>query len=83
MLSDNLSKTGVAGRGADQNLLTKHVWATWGRLDCIHHDSYTCQSFKGSTGWPTKRINTTDHNFFGAVGILNHTKNLIWMQIII
>ena len=55
-------------RGADQDLLREHVWVVWGRGDACQHDSYTCDTHPGATGWPTRRLNTTDHNFFGAVG---------------
>ena len=55
-------------RGADQDLLREHVWVVWGRGDACQHDSYTCDTHPGATGWPTRRINTTDHNFFGAGG---------------
>ena len=58
----------ATGMGADQDLLRAHVWGVWARGDSLHHDSYTCHMFPGSTAWPTQRINTTDHNFFGAVG---------------
>ena len=58
----------ATGKGADQDLLRQHVWGVWGRGDACHHDSYTCHMFPGATGWPTQRVNTTDHNFFGAVG---------------
>jgi len=68
ILSDSLARSGATDKGADQTLLTRHVWSTWGSRDSIHHDSYTCYLFSGSTGWPTQRLNTTDHNFFGAVG---------------
>ena len=68
IISDSLAHSGVKEKGADQTLLTKHVWFKWGVGDSIHHDSYTCRFFSGSTGWPTQRLNTTDHNFFGAVG---------------
>ena len=73
-MSDELSQSEITSKGADQTLLQKHVWDTWGSLDCLHHDSYTCHYYKGSTGWPTQRINTTDHNFFGAVGPVNFMK---------
>ena len=55
-------------RGADQDLLREHVWGVWGRGDACQHDSYTCDTHPGATGWPTRRLNTTDHNFFGAGG---------------
>ena len=55
-------------RGADQDLLREHVWGVWGRGDACQHDSYTCDTHPGATGWPTQRLNTTDHNFFGAGG---------------
>ena len=55
-------------RGADQDLLREHVWGVWGRGDACQHDSYTCDTHPGTTGWPTRRLNTTDHNFFGAGG---------------
>ena len=55
-------------RGADQDLLREHVWVVWGRGDACQHDSYTCDTHPGATGWPTRRLNTTDHNFFGAGG---------------
>ena len=58
----------ATGKGADQDLLRAHVWGVWARGDSMHHDAYTCHMFPGSTAWPTQRINTTDHNFFGAVG---------------
>ena len=73
MLSDPRLYSGSDKKGPDQDLLLKYVWNTWGRGDSLHHDSYTCTRFPGSTGWPTQRINTTDHNFFGAVGRLAFT----------
>ena len=62
-------------RGADQDLLREHVWVVWGRGDACQHDSYTCDTHPGATGWPTRRLNTTDHNFFGAGG--NNTLGVI------
>ena len=58
----------ATGKGADQDLLRAHVWGVWARGDSLHHDSYTCHMYPGATAWPTQRLNTTDHNFFGAVG---------------
>ena len=68
MLADSKLYSSPASKGPDQDLLGRYVWGRWGRQDCLHHDSYTCTIFPGSRGWPTQRINTTDHNFFGAVG---------------
>ena len=68
MLADSRLYSGSDEKGHDQALLLKYVWNIWGRGDSLHHDSYTCHRFPGSTGWPTQRINTTDHNYFGAVG---------------
>ena len=63
-----LHASAATGKGADQDLLRAHVWGVWARGDAMHHDAYTCHMFPGATAWPTQRINTTDHNFFGAVG---------------
>ena len=71
MLADSKLYSGAGEKGPDQDLLRRHVWGRWGRADCLQHDSYTCSMFPGSTGWPTQRLNTTDHNFFGAVGRQN------------
>ena len=68
MLGDKQVFTDSRGKGADQDLLSRHVWRVWARDDSVQHDSYTCARFPGSVGWPTQRLNTTDHNFFGAVG---------------
>ena len=68
MLTDARLYSGSDKKGPDQDLLHRYVWNRWGRADSLQHDSYTCSRFPGSTGWPTQRINTTDHNFFGAVG---------------
>ena len=73
MLSDSRLYSGSDKKGPDQDLLHKYVWKTWGYEDSLHHDSYTCSRFPGSTGWPTQRLNTTDHNYFGAVGWSAHT----------
>ena len=70
-------------RGVDQDLLREHVWGVWGRGDACQHDSYTCDTHPGTTGWPTRRLNTTDHNFFGAGGDNNvaSTQRLHWLQV--
>ena len=76
MLADSKLYSGAGEKGPDQDLLQRHVWGRWGRADCLQHDSYTCSMFPGSTGWPTQRLNTTDHNYFGAVGrglVLSHS----------
>ena len=43
-------------KGPDQMILRKYVWNTWGRKSSLQHDSYLCDQFPGSIGFPTKRI---------------------------
>ena len=74
IMTDRRVHTDVQGKGADQDLLKAHVWNQWAREDSLHHDSYTCWRFPGSTGWPTQRLNTTQYNYFGAVGPVEFMK---------
>ena len=67
ILSDPNSFASWDKRGADQALLTKHVWKTFGGpKGCLQHDSYLCNEFPGSVPWPTQRL-MTPCNFVGCV----------------
>ena len=43
-----------ASHGQDQNLFNEHIWPFM-KSNTLHHDSYYCGRFKGSTPFPTKR----------------------------
>ncbi|XP_059090103.1 uncharacterized protein LOC131885916 [Tigriopus californicus] len=51
--------------GPDQGFLKRFVWP-WAKKDSIQHDSYTCQVFPGTLGFPTPRKNEPD-NFIASV----------------
>ena len=42
------------------------VWKTFGRHQVMQHDSYLCKFYKGSVGFPTRRL-MQPNNFVGAV----------------
>ena len=54
-------------KGEDQEILTNQVWMHWDDEDIFQHDSYFCEIYSGSRGFPTQRKNES-FNVFGAVG---------------
>ena len=38
----------------DQDLLTRYIW-NWGKHMSLQHDSYTCNVFHNTIGFPTER----------------------------
>lgn len=56
ILQDPLTFADRSKKGPDQEILRKHVWLTWGKKSSFQHDSYTCDKFPGSVGFPTPRI---------------------------
>ena len=74
MFADNITWAGRGVRGPDQDTLG-HVWNVFGSPNnTMQHDSYTCQWFKGSVGWPTQR-KIEPNNFVGAIIAENLTLN--------
>ena len=53
-------------KGQDQDILTSHVWIPW-IADMFQHDSYLCEDYPGSVGFPTQRKNESN-NYILAVG---------------
>jgi hypothetical protein len=43
----------------------RYVWP-WAKENSLQHDSYSCHSFSGTRGFPTKRRNETN-NFVASV----------------
>jgi len=55
----------------DQNLLARHIWP-WAKSVTLQHDSYLCDRYPGSVGFPSQRRNETA-NFVGG-------KSSIWKE---
>ena len=66
ILNDTSTYSRRTVKGPDQTILTQHVWP-WGRNVSLQHDSYTCQHYPGSVGFPTERLDE-EYNFIAAVG---------------
>ena len=64
ILNDSLTYSARTRKGTDQAILTRHIWS-WNIP--LQHDSYTCNHYPGSIGFPTQRRDQ-DFNFIGAVG---------------
>ena len=87
IINDPLLFTWRLGRGQDQIILARHVWKCFGREMSLQHDSYLCEHYKGSVGWPTQRL-LEPNNFVGSVANGNSTlekecpiqcrKNEVW-----
>ena len=71
ILNDPLLWTSRTNYGADQHLLSKHVWP-WAKHISISHDSYTCQKYPNTRPYPTQRLNEPN-NFVASVVFENHT----------
>ena len=56
MLADPQAFADRGRKGPDQMILRKYVWNTWGRSSSFQHDSYLCEQFPGSIGFPTQRL---------------------------
>ena len=54
--------------GPDQVILNKYIWKTWGKHSSVQHDSYCCENFPGSIGFPTQRI-LAPNNYVASVWI--------------
>ncbi|KAK8729825.1 hypothetical protein OTU49_008343 [Cherax quadricarinatus] len=62
---------GMTKYGEDQQILTKRLWPLMvGRV--LAHDSYCCLLFRGTTPWPTQRI---DGYFVGSPSFRKEYKN--------
>ena len=57
-----------SSKGQDQTLLHRHVYVKWAKEDglMMQHDSYLCEGFRGTVGWPTRRNLTEKLNFVGC-----------------
>ena len=51
--------------GADQYLLNRYAWP-WTKRKMLAHDSYSCEKYPNSIGFPTQRIDSPV-NFVGSV----------------
>lgn len=54
ILRDPLCWAPRSKKGPDQKVLKKHVWP-WARFNAMQHDSYRCDMYPGSIGFPTRR----------------------------
>jgi len=61
--------------GPDQKFLSRHVWP-WAKRLSIGHDSYTCESYPYTKGFPTQRRNEPN-NFVASVVNENNT---LWKE---
>ena len=66
MLSDPLTFASRSRKGPDQEVLKKYIWNTWGKRSSVQHDSYLCEQFPGSIGFPTKRL-MEPNNYIASV----------------
>ena len=73
ILNDSLTYSARTRKGPDQIILTRYIWP-WARNMSLQHDSYTCQYYPGSIGFPTQRRDQ-DYNFIAAVGNMR-----IWVE---
>ena len=53
-------------------LIFRNVWQRFGHKRSMQHDAYLCKQYRGSIGWPTKRL-IEPNNFVGSVIEENHT----------
>ena len=65
MLANRKAHESQTVQGADQYLLNRYVWP-WAKRKMLAHDSYTCEKYPKSVGFPTRRIDA-NMNFVGAV----------------
>lgn len=56
MWEDPLMYANRSVKGPDQILLRTYVWNTWGKKSSVQHDSYLCEQYPGSIGFPTQRL---------------------------
>ena len=56
MFDDELTYADRSHKGPDQLLLRTYVWNPWGMKSSVQHDSYTCDQYPGSIGFPTQRL---------------------------
>ena len=56
MLQDAETFSARELRGPDQMILRKYVWHRWGKASSVQHDSYLCEQYPGSIGFPTQRL---------------------------
>ena len=61
--------------GGDQRMLRLYVWP-WAKEDAMEHDSYSCNLFPNSIGFPTERKDEPE-NFVGSIVNFN-VKNHLW-----
>ena len=78
IMNDKLAFSSRKIKGPDQTLLTRHIWP-WGRNMSLQHDSYLCQKYPGSVGFPTERINE-DFNFVGARAHTTVESHWLWKK---
>jgi len=55
-----------SSKGPDQEILQEYVWRTWGKRSSVQHDSFFCEKFTGSIGFPTQRL-IEKNNYVAAV----------------
>jgi hypothetical protein len=67
ILEDPLAFSPKQEKGPDQDLLESHVWDLYGSENILQHDSYCCELYPGSIGFPTERKKEAN-NSFGSVG---------------
>ena len=56
MLADPQTFASRGRKGPDQMILKKYIWNAWAKFNSIQHDSYLCEQFPGSIGFPTQRL---------------------------
>ena len=71
MMNDSTLQSGLYG--GDQRMLEQYVWP-WAQEDVMEHDSYSCNIFPNSIGFPTERMDEPE-NFVGGVVSVN---NRLW-----
>ena len=68
ILEDSLTYSDRQKKGPDQYILTNHVWKVhfMSGSHIFQHDSYLCESYPGSIGFPTRRKKES-YNFILAL----------------
>jgi len=65
MLEDPLAYSDRSLKGPDEKLLDHYVWP-WAQFLTLSHDSFYCDRFPNTVGFPTQRLNESN-NFVGAI----------------